>query len=127
MARNTYGPGPYRTFKALCTSACATGDLCVVSSNGYAPASDGQQAEAYCVVGAATGQYGVFTHEEGLEVVLTGTVEALSPCYVAGPQSVDSGSQGDKHCGISHGPCPWDATKCVVALHFKAAETITHE
>lgn len=126
MAKNTYGPGAYRRFKALCTTACATGDLCVINSTGFSPATDGQQAEAHCIVGAGAGSYGEFTTEEGLEAVFTGTLAANATAYVAGAQAVDGGSQNNSHCGISSGLCPWDSTKCVVRLHFKAAETITH-
>lgn len=127
MAKSTYGPGPYKTFPALCTTACATGDLCVINSTGFSPATDGQQAEAYCVEGAGAAAKGVFTSDEGLEATFTGTVAAQSLCYVAGAQAVDTGSQGNKHCGISSGLDPWDSTKSRVRLHFKAAETITHD
>lgn len=126
MAKSTYGPGPHKTFCALCTTACATGDLCVISSTGYAPATDGQQAEAYCVVGAGAAAYGVFTSEESLEATFTGTLAANDPAYVAGAQAVDHGSQNNKHCGISTGLVPWDSTKCIVRLHFEAVETISH-
>ena len=126
MAKSTYGPGPHKTFRALCTTACAAGDLCMTSSTGFVPATDGLQAEAYCVEGAGAAAYGVFTSDEGLEATFTGTVAAQSLCYVAGAQAVDTGAQGNKHCGISTGLVPWDSTKCIVRLHFKAVETTSH-
>jgi hypothetical protein len=102
------------------------GDLCVRNSTGYSPATDGQQAEAYCIVGAGVGVLGTFTTEEGLVATFTGTLAAGAVAYVAGAQAVDGGSQGNKNCGHSLGLVEWDSTKCKVKLHFKDAETTTH-
>jgi len=127
MAKNFYQNGPLKRFTGTAGAAIVAGDMLVRSSAKWVPATDGQQAEGVAITGASgdTVKFEL-TAEEGILCVFTGTLAANDVAYIAAVQSVDAGSQGNKHCGHSIGLCPWDAAKCVIKMHFKDAETITH-
>lgn len=125
MANFIYGPGPHKPFDTTAGGTISNGDLLVRSSTTWVRATDGQQAEGLALSDATTGQKITVTTEEGLVISVTGTLAANAVAYVKDHQSVDDGSQGNKNCGISRGLDPNDSTRCLVALHFKDAETVT--
>jgi len=126
MAKNIYGPGPHKTHVGTAGAEIAAGDLIMISSTKFVPATEGLEAAGIAITGASgDGVEFVYSDEDGLEAALTGSLAVNAVAYVAGAQAVDGGSQNNKSCGEVVRVSPFDSTKNIVKLHFRRQVT-TH-